>query len=76
MSQDAPVGNTPHDHSGRGIPINAAFIVERNPVPDRCCEKVLWGMNACINPAIKKPSKMYGDISLSINSSEFRSSIM
>lgn len=69
------VGNTPQEQSGNGIPISADLTTALNPVPDRWRAKVFCGMNACITPAIRKPNKMYGDISLSINSNESRISI-
>ena len=59
-------GSTPHEHSGKGTPIRAAFITGFQPVPDRCRLIVPAGMNECINPATRSPSRMYGDISLSI----------
>jgi len=72
-ARDAPlrrmataVGSTPHEHSGRGMPISADFTTAFQPVPERWRANTRLGMKACITPANRKPSRMYGDISLSI----------
>lgn len=38
-------------------------------------QTVFWGTKVCISPAMKNPSKMYGDISLGMNNNEFNNSI-
>jgi hypothetical protein len=65
------VGNTPHEHKGKGTPIAAALITDFQPVPDKWYASVRCGMNACIIPAIKKPNRIYGDIPLIINRKVF-----
>ena len=60
------VGSTPQEHSGRGTPIMAALKTAPKPVPERWRPMVWRGTKAWMRPAMKKPSRMYGDISLSI----------
>ena len=43
--------------------------------PAKWRANVFCGTNACISPAMKNPSKMYGDISLSMNNNEFNNPI-
>ena len=70
------VGSTPHEHKGRGTPINADLTTGRHPVPARCRARVFCGIKACISPAMRNPNRMYGDISLSIKSRELSNSII
>lgn len=81
-ARDAPLwrmemaaGSTPQEHNGKGMPTAADFITDRQPVPAKWRANVFWGTKACISPAMKNPSKMYGDISLSMNNNEFNNSI-
>ena len=66
LFRDTAVGNTPQEHSGNGIPSNAAFITGLNPLPDKWCAIISGFTNACNIPAIKNPNNIYGDISFTI----------
>ena len=62
-----PVGITPHEHSGNGIPTNVAMKIERSlPVP-RYLSNSSDGTNAFRMPANKKPNSSHGAAS-SVNS--------
>ena len=81
-ARDAPLrrmemaaGSTPQEHNGKGMLTAADFITDRQPVPAKWRANVFWGTKAYISPAMKNPSKMYGDISLGMNNNEFNNSI-
>ncbi len=61
--------------TAKGMPTAADFITDRQPVPAKWRANVFWGTKAYISPAMKNPSKMYGDISLGMNNNEFNNSI-
>lgn len=76
-ARDAPLrrmemaaGSTPQEHNSKGMPTAADFITDRQPVPAKWRANVFWGTKACISPAMKNPSKMYGDISLGMNNND------
>jgi hypothetical protein len=55
---DMAVGSTPHEHSGKGTPINAAFIASLNPLPERWRVSNLGVTNAWRMPQNRKPNSM------------------
>jgi len=60
-----PVGITPHEHRGRGIPAIVAQSTERKFGFAICFIYFSFGTYALRNPAKRKPKSRYGDISFS-----------
>jgi len=58
-----PVGMTPHEHRGNGIPTKVAVRTDLSLLPPRYLSNISDGMNAFKIPANKKPKSSQGDAS-------------
>ena len=54
---ETAVGKTPQEHSGKGMPIAAAFTTDFHPFPERCLVSVASFTKACKIPAIRNPNQ-------------------
>tara|TARA_B110000116_G_C16547047_1_gene451339 strand:+ start:192 stop:467 length:276 start_codon:yes stop_codon:yes gene_type:complete len=61
LYNDIATGITPQEHNGRGIPINEAFIIFVNELPNKFFCINLSFTTPCKIPAIKKPNNKYGE---------------
>ena len=56
--RDTAVGSTPHEHSGSGMPNNAAFTTGFMPEPERWRLIVDGFTNTWRNPAMRNPNNI------------------
>lgn len=66
------VGRTPQEQRGNGMPNRAALTTGRMPLPDKWRDIVAVDMKACIRPAMRNPSRIYGAIWQSMISMELK----